>query len=182
VEPVRKMQRPSLSAARFERWQLLLLLFLCDPVSADDVVLSWTLPTGTEQYSDAGPYTNPGGTKIWQLVEDITDPEQDTITLAGYTPGVYKFVATAYDTEGVSSRVSGQAEKTVTSFKALAGAVVYQPVSITNGWWLLPVGTVSEDVECIVAERTRDKYAVPVSSVSWSPGVVPKPLVVADCS
>ena len=149
---------------------------------ADDVVLDWTNPTGTEQCSDAGPYTNPGGTAIWQLVEDITDPEQTSTTLVGYTPGIYKFVATSYDTEGVSSRVSGYAEKTVTSFMALAGAVVYQPVSITNGWWLLAVGTLSEDVECIVAERTRDKYAVPVSSVSWSPGVVPKPLVVADCS
>ena len=104
------------------------------------------------------------------------------MTLNGKLPGDYQYVATSYTTDGEESRVSGKAEKTVTQFTAATGTVVYQPVSITNGFWLLPVGTVSADVECIINQNVNGKYAVPTTSVSWSPGVVPKPLVVSDCT
>lgn len=148
---------------------------------ADDVVLSWTNPIDTEQCSNAGPYINPAGTYIWQLVQDVADPNSETFTLVDYLPGDYTFIATSYDTNGVGSRISGQTTKTVTTFTAVAGATVYQPVSIKNGFWLLQVGTVTSDIECIVSETVNGKYAIPDTGVSWSPGVIPKPLVVTDC-
>ena len=148
---------------------------------ADDVKLDWTNPTGQEQCTDAGPLTTLAGTRIWELVAEIDDPATTTVTLNGKLPGDYQYVATSYTTDGEESRVSGKAEKTVTQFTAATGAVVYQPVSIANGFWLLPVGTVSADVECIINQNVNGKYAVPTTSVSWSSGVVPKPLVVADC-
>jgi len=149
---------------------------------ADDVILDWTNPTGQEQCTDAGPLTTLAGTRIWQLVAEIDDPATTTVTLNGKLPGDYQYVATSYTTDGEESRVSGKAEKTVTTFTAAMGAMVYQPVSIANGFWLLPVGTVSADVECIVNQNVNGKYAVPTTSVSWSSGVIPKPLVVADCA
>ena len=148
---------------------------------ADPVTLTWTNPTENEQCVAGGPYDNPAGTRIWQLVQDVTDPDTATITLPTYKPGTYTFVATSYNTDGTGSRISGEAEKVVTQFTAATGAVVYQPVSITNGFWLLPVGTVTADIECIVAQNVNGKYAIPTTGVTWSPGVVPKPLVVADC-
>lgn len=151
-------------------------------VRAEDVTLTWTNPTETEQCTSGGVYMNPAGTRIWQLVQDVADPDTSTFTLTGYKPGAYTFVATSYDTEGVGSRISGHTEKTVTSFTAAAGATVYQPVSITNGFWLLPVGTVTSDIECIVEQTVNGKYAIPSTGVSWSQGVIPKPLVVADCA
>lgn len=160
---------------------VLYLAFCVKTVMAADVVLSWTNPTDTEQCTAGGPYDNPAGTRIWRLIADIPDPTADAFTLVGYKPGNYTFVATSYSTDGTGSRISGEADKTVTTFTAVAGAIVYQPVSITNGFWLLPVGTISADVECIVNQNVNGKHAVPTTSVSWSQGVVPKPLVVADC-
>lgn len=151
-------------------------------VRAEDITLSWTNPTGTESCTNAGPLTTLAGTRIWQLVAEINDPAATTATLNAKLPGDYQYVATSYTTDGEESRVSGKTTKTVASFIAVAGAVAYQPVSINNGFWLLPVGTVRADVQCITTQTVNGKYAVPSDSVSWSPGVVPRPLVVADCA
>ena len=150
-------------------------------VRADDVTLTWTNPTGQEQCTDAGPLTTLAGTRIWELVAEIDDPAATTVTLNGKLPGEYQYVATSYTTDGEESRVSGKTTKTVTEFIAVVGATVYQPVSIRNGFWLLPVGTVSADTACIVEQTVNGKYAIPNSAVSWSSGVIPKPLVVTDC-
>ncbi len=151
-------------------------------VRADDVTLTWTNPTGQEQCTEAGPLTTLAGTRIWELVAEIDDPAATTVTLNGKLPGEYQYVATSYTTDGEESRVSGKTTKTVTEFMAVAGATAYQVVTINNGFWLLPIGTVSADTECIVNQSVNGKYAIPTSSVSWSPGATARPvLVVSDC-
>ena len=149
---------------------------------ADNIDLSWTNPTGTEVCTDDGPLDNWAGTRIWQLVTEINDPNVTNYQITGALPGEYLYVSTAFDTDDEESRLSGSASKTVTSFMASTGATVYQAVSISNAWWLLPVGTMSSDTECIVGTSANDKYAVPTSAVSWSPGTTVRPLLVfSDC-
>ena len=163
---------------------VVLYLAYCVKVAvADDVTLSWNNPTGQEQCTDVGPLTDLAGTRIWELVAEIDDPATTTVTLNGKLPGDYQYVATSYTTDGQESRVSGKTGKTVTTFSAAAGSVVYQVVTISNGFWLLPIGTASGDVECITSQSVNGKYAIPTSSVSWSPGATARPvIVVADCA
>jgi hypothetical protein len=151
-------------------------------IFAETITLSWTNPTETITYTPAGPYTNPAGTRIWMLVADVNDPDATSFTLSSQPPGEYIFVATSYDDEGHESQVSGKATKTVSSFKALANSTVYQVVTIKNGFWTLPIGTLSADTECIVDHMVNGKYAVPQDNVVWAEGSSARPpLVVADC-
>lgn len=148
----------------------------------ESITLSWTNPTSTFTLTDAGPYTNPAGTKIYLLMDSTTDPTATTLTLPKMKPGTYEFVAVAVDDQGETSPISGATTKTVTSFKALAGSTVYQVVTIKDGLWTLPIGTLSLDTECIPEQQVNDKYAVPQSNVNWAPGSTARPpLVVADC-
>lgn len=104
-----------------EFWFLLFIMAMISiafPVQADDVILSWTNPTGTEVTSPGPAYTNPGGTRIWQMVADIPDPGQaiESHVLSAVKPGTYDYVATTYDDQGVESRLSGKTTKTVTAW------------------------------------------------------------------
>lgn len=151
-------------------------------VRAEDVSLSWTNPTGEESCTAAGPLTDLAGTRIWQLVAEIDDPTAESVVLPAMLPGSYQFVATSYTESGSESRVSGTASKTVATFTAVAGSPVYQVVTIKNGFWLLPIGTVSGDTACIVGQTVNGKYAIPNTAVNWSAGATARPvLVVADC-
>lgn len=161
---------------------VVLWLVLGGRAKADEVTLTWTNPTDNEQCTAGGTYDNPAGTRIWQLVADITDPTESTFTLPGYLPGDYTFVATSYSTDGVGSRISGEAEKTVTAFTAAAGSMVYQVVSISGGFWLLPVGTLDVDEGCNVDHQVNGKYSVPVASVTMTNPASRPIVVVADCS
>lgn len=158
------------------------ILLLPTSVLGEDINLSWTNPTGTFTLADAGPYTNPAGTKIYMEVAEVADPNATSYVLADMKPGTYRFVAVSYDTEGVASPVSNEAEKVVTSFKAPAGATVHQIVTINNAIWLLPIGTVTADTECITEQSVNGMYAVPVDAITWSPGSTARPpIVVANC-
>ena len=151
-------------------------------IFAEAITLSWTNPTETVSYVPAGPYTNPAGTRVWVLVADIADPDATSFVLPAQPPGEYFFVATSYDTDGHESQVSGKASKTVTSFKAFANSTVYQVVTIKDGFWTLPIGTLSADTDCIVEHTVNGKYAVPQDNVVWAQGSTARPpLVVADC-
>jgi hypothetical protein len=148
----------------------------------EGITLSWVNPVSTFNMVDAGPYTNPSTTRIYMLVDEVPHPAT-TITLPKMKPGTYEFVAVAVDDQGESSPVSGVATKTVTSFKALAGSTVYQVVTIKDGVWTLPIGTLNLDTECIPDQQVTDKYAVPQQgNIDWAPGSTARPpLVVADC-
>jgi hypothetical protein len=155
-------------------------------VYAGEVTLSWTNPVEQEQCTNAGPLPDLKGTRIYELVAETTDPALTAVTLTGKLPGEYTYVATAYvlDEEGnpVESRTTTNTVKTITEFKALAGATVYQVVTISNGFWLLPVGTVPVDTACNVNSVVNGKYGVPVDAIEWSPGTSARPIVVvADC-
>ena len=170
---------------RYNIWACLIALLTVVPVvpvQAEEITLSWTNPTETFNMTPAGAYTNPGGTKIYLEVADLTDATATTITLPPYKPGTYRFVAVSYDDQGVASPVSSPAEKVVTSFRALAGSTVHQVVTINNGLWLIPIGTVAADTECIPDQQVNGMYAVPVASVTWNSGTTARPpLVVAAC-
>jgi hypothetical protein len=151
-------------------------------IFAEAVTLTWTNPDRTFTLADAGPYTNPAGTKIYLKVAETTDPNVTSIEVPNMKPGTYEFVAVSVDDQGVSSPTSNFATKEVTSFKALAGSTVYQIVTIKDGLWALPIGTLSVDTECIADQSVNGKYAVPQTNVQWAAGSTARPpLVVADC-
>lgn len=164
---------------------ILLVLFIAyvKPAKADDIVLNWTKATETESCTNAGPYTNAAGTKIWQLVGDINDPDIETFTLPNMVPGDYEFVATSYDENGVGSRISGATTKTVTTFTAPAGATAYQAVTISTGFWMIPMATVDVDTECDPAVNVNGVYyRIPNDSYTWNTGTTARPvMLVAEC-
>lgn len=154
---------------------------------AEDNTLSWTPPTGTEECSDTGPL-QPGdllGYRIYLRVADIADPSVTSYVFEDMPPGEYTYVSTAY-TANAESRLSGAATKTVTSFFAPAGSQVYQPVTISSGFWMIPMGTLSADTDCDVTTEVTSagtKYhRVPQDNLVWSPGSTARPvMVVAEC-
>lgn len=161
---------------------MFVLIYSIPAALADDVTLTWTNPTGQETCTDGGPLTNAAGTRIWQLVADINDPNATSYVIPNMVPGTYQYVATTYDTDGDESRVSGKATKVVESFMAPAGSTVYQPVSISSGFWMIPMGTLSADTACDATQRANNYYRVPVSAVTWNQGTTARPVfVVAEC-
>jgi hypothetical protein len=149
---------------------------------AGDNTLTWKKPTETESCTNAGPLTNLAGTRIWQLVADIPDPDIETYTIEDQLPGTYEYVATSYDETGAESRVSGKATKTVDSFIAVAGSQAYQPVMISNGWWMIPMATMDADTECDVTQNANGYYRVPPGSYTWLDGSTARPvMLVAEC-
>lgn len=165
---------------------LLCLVLITRAVRGEEVTISWDNPVAQETCTDGGPLTDLKGVKVYELVGQTMDPALTEVTLTGYKPGEYRFVATAYvlDADGneVESRTTASVTKTVTSFAAPAGATVYQVVTITNDFLFLPVGTVSADTECITSVSVKGKYPIPTTAVSWSPGTTVRPvLVVTDC-
>jgi hypothetical protein len=161
--------------------KLLLLYLLCiSIVFAEDVDISWTNSDAAEECIPATPLPIEM-TRIWKLVTEV-EPTQTSYTISSQKPGEYVYAATHVDISGAESRLSGTANKVVTSFKASAGSIVYQVVTIRNGLWALPIGTLLVDTECILDQNVNGKHAVPQDNVDWSPGSTARPpLVVADC-
>lgn len=139
------------------------------PSKADNVSLSWTNPDMTEQCSPGTTYTNPGGTRIWQLVADIPDPEQaiTSYVIPGMKPGTYQYVATTYDDQGVESRVSGKAEKVVTDF-GVVDQRVYIVAKIPGNFLLLVVGTAPLGTPCNPNIEVNGMNAIPIDEVIFT--------------
>jgi hypothetical protein len=159
---------------------LFFLLFLA-PLSAwaGDISIDWTNPTNVESCTPAGLYDNPGGTRLWMLVADITDPAVATHMLTGWKPGDYVFTATSYDDTGTGSRISGVTTRTVTEF-VTTGTVAYTILKLQDEFALQPVGTITLGVACDVNQSVNGKYGVSRDAVSWY-GTVEPSVVVADC-
>lgn len=156
------------------------LVFL-EPAEAEDITLSWTLPTGSEVCTNDPTVPDIQATRVWQLVKE-TGPTDTSTVLPNMLPGDYTYVASVVDTQGQVSRFSGTTTKTVTAFIAPAGTTVYQPVSISTGFWMIPMGTVTADTQCDETQRANDYYRVPTSAVTWNEGVTAEPVfVVAAC-
>jgi hypothetical protein len=139
------------------------------PAKADDITLSWTNPTDTVVESPGPAYTNPGGTRIWQLVAEIPDPEQaiTSYVIPGMKPGTYQYVATTYDDQGVESRVSGKAEKVVTDF-GVVDERVYIVAKITGNFLLLVVGTAPLGTPCNPDIEVNGMNAIPIDEVTFT--------------
>ena len=159
--------------------KLLLIMLLMPAAHADDVTLTWTNPTGQETCSDAGPLTTLAGTRIWQLVAEINDPDAVTFTIPDQLPGEYSYVATSFTTDGEESRVSGKATKTVETF-VVTVETIYTVVRTNNRFLLLPAGTVPLGTPCDVDNSVNGKYAVDTDEVTWTGNIRPQ-VVVAEC-
>lgn len=93
----------------------------CGPVNGGptgSATLSWIAPTENE---DGTPLTDLDGYKIYYGTTpgdysasiNITDESRTTWVVDGLAPGTYYFVATAYNTQGVESVLSNEADKVV---------------------------------------------------------------------
>lgn len=163
----------------------LLFVAVTKVVRAEDVTLEWQAPTGSETCTADTTVPEPINYRLYQMVAEVPG-DALTHTFPAMLPGDYTYMATTVvnDEEGnpLESRGSGVATKTVASFKAAAGAQVYQVVTIENDFWFLPIGTVAQDTECLTEVRAKQYYAIPRDSVDWSPGSSARPqLVVAEC-
>lgn len=78
--------------------------------------LTWTAPT---QNTDGTPLTDLAGFKVhygatsgnYSVTMDYPDPNQTTAVIAPLTPGMWFFVATAYNALGIESDFSNEASK-----------------------------------------------------------------------
>ena len=155
------------------------LALLAGPVLAGDVTLSWTNPDRTFTMTDAGPYENPAGTKIYLEVADTSDPSAESIVLPAMKPGTYNFVAVSYDDQGVASPVSNPATKEVTEF-VTTDTTVYYPIPQPNGVLMLEIGSVPLGTPCNPDLPVQQYYAVDRALVTWV-GTAEPFLVVAQC-
>jgi len=157
------------------------LLAVASPALAGDVTLSWTNPDMTEQCVAGTAYTNPGGTRLWQLVAEIPDPTQSisTYTIPAMVPGTYDYVATTYDDQGVESRVSGKAQKIVTEF-VTTDTKAYYIIQQPNLFLAVVVGSVPLGTACNPDQSVNGLYSVPQSEVTFT-GTSQPLVVVAQC-
>ena len=161
------------------KWLWSLLLLFCAPAIAGENILSWTLPILND---DGSELTDLAGVRIYLRVHDTEDPTVTSWTHTGLELGDYTYVATAYNSEDIESVFSNEAHKVLEGLTADVGDIAYQVVSISSGFWLLPVGTISASTPCISDQSVNGKHAVPVSAVEWSPGTTARPVVVvSDC-
>jgi len=78
--------------------------------------LTWTAPT---QNTDGTPLTDLAGFKVhygatsgsYSVINDYPDPNQTTAVITPLTPGMWFFVATAYNAIGTESDFSGEVSK-----------------------------------------------------------------------
>ena len=86
--------------------------------------LSWTAPT---ENTDGTPYTDPDGYWLYYgqdqggpypLNERVTDPDQTSLVIQPLTPGIWYFVATAINQNGIESDFSGEAQKVIGDISA----------------------------------------------------------------
>ena len=164
----------------FGLWVITMYSLYAECAKADDITLSWTNPTATVVESPGPAYTNPGGTRIWQLVADIPDPDQaiTSYVIPAMKPGSYTYIATSYDDQGVESDVSGKAEKTVDVF-GVVDTRAYIVAKIPSGFLLLVVGTVPLGTACNPNTEVNGFNSVDPSTVTYTGAQ--DVLVVAKC-
>ncbi len=158
----------------------LFLALISAPVWADDVTINWTAPDGKEQCTAVTEVPDLAGYRIWELVATINDPAATSHVLPGKLPGDYTYVSSSLDTDGLESRLSNEATKTVTSF-TVSEETAYTMARIENAFILLPIGTVPVGTACDVTQSVNGKYVVHVDNVTWTSSNEAF-VVVADCS
>lgn len=178
-----------------KKWLLgLLLVLVASPVIAGSAILSWTPPNFNE---DSTPYINPQGYKLYYGLTqggpypteiDIPDFTIITYEVLDLSPMTYYFVATAYNTLGVESQYSGEAQKIILGIPNPPVGLIVDPSNLfaysisqtTNKIVLIPVGTVLESTPCDGAMSVNGHYLVPINTVQWA-GTSRPPVVFALC-
>ena len=164
---------------------LILALMVAYPVMADDADLSWVTPTETESCTPAGPLTNQAGTRIYQMIADISDPSITTYTVKGLPAGDYEFIATAY-TATAESVVSNRAGKTSTGLY-VSDDRAYFVLQVSSAdaqlFRTFDFGTVPIGTDCDASNSVNGLYVVDIDLVTMDEGqTIEKPnLAVARC-
>ena len=165
---------------------ILMLTFVAPIVWAGDAVLTWELPTGTEQCTAGTEAPVIASTEVWQLVH-VGGPTDTGATLSGLVPGDYTYTTSSTDDQGRVSRLSNQATKTVDTLNVdddKAYTVVQsggQFVAFIIG--TVPVGTVCDPnsmVKGLFDFLPFTAYGVPVADVTITGDTEPV-MVVATC-
>ncbi len=153
------------------------LVFWCAEVSAEEVTKTWTDPTHNE---DGTPIDQGENIRLWKLIDEV--PFGVETYTSEELPGTYTYAATATATNGAESKFSEDADRVVTLLSAEVGAQVFQVVSISNGFWLIPIGTLAVQGDCSPSQSVNGYHVVLNASVNWAPGSTARPVtVVADC-
>ena len=145
----------------------------------EDVTVSWSNPTEIETCTPVGPYTDPAGTKIYQLIATVDDPVAETFVIQDVKVGDYTYVARAYSAAGNHSKLSSEADRTVATFVTTA-APVYTIFRQPGVLIPVPVGDVPLGTPCEVTQTFNGLYAVPQDNVVWR-GSVESIVVFAQC-
>ena len=148
-------------------------------VSAGDVTLSWDTADRKSTLTDAGPYSDHAGTKIYMLVAEVDNPNVESVVIPDQKPDTYTYVAVSYDDDGVHSPVTVETVKEVTEF-VTTSATVFYPVAQPNGVLMLGIGTVPLGTPCNPNVEVNGNYAVDRALVDWA-GTAEPLLVVAQC-
>jgi hypothetical protein len=158
---------------------LIPLLLICNQLQAEDLTVSWTVPTRTQSCVDAGELTNAAGYKFYSKIAEVTDPTQSSVVIPALKPGDYEIVAVTYTDTGQESFLSNPTVKTVTEF-VTTEVTVYYAVQQPERFLLLPVGTVPIGTTCDPDTSVNGFYSVPPSEVT-STGTVTPMVVLAKC-
>lgn len=164
---------------------VLMLVPMCS--HAGETTLTWTAPTENE---DGTPLTDLAGFKLyWGTTTgdypnsvDIPNPATTTYLVENLTPGVWRFVATAYNEAGTESQYSNEAVKTIVDTVPLppgglaaAGDSAYIIVQSDDTLVLLDIGTITSNTQCspdvaVLDDNGLVGYKVPVAAIEpYSP-------------
>jgi hypothetical protein len=164
---------------------------------AGTATLTWVPPT---KNTDGTDYTDYGGFKIYYQLRDATsgyviDLPDNTNTMTTYVVtnlvvGTWDFQMTAYNASNNESEKTGIVSKVVLAdttplppglaFTSIE-TYVYNVVKKTNGFVLVPVGTIPLNTPCDITYMVNGKFGVPTSAVTWL-GTVKPIVVVTSCS
>ena len=158
---------------------MFLSAFIISDAQSGDVSLTLNAPVKQETCTPAGDLTDLAGFKVYQLVQDITDPTVTAVVIPDQKPGNHTFIATAYNSAGDESRATQPVSKEVTNFVTKAPNVYYV-IAQENTYVLLVVGNVPLGTVCNPDQSVNGKYGISITDVNWT-GTVRPLAVVAEC-
>lgn len=165
---------------------IFLLTFVVPMAYAGDAVLTWELPTGTEQCTVGTETPVIASTEVWQLVH-VGGPTDTEATLTGLVPADYTYTTSVTDDQGRVSRLSGQVTKTVDSL-LVDDDKAYTVVQSGGKFVAFIIGTVPVGTVCDASSMVKGEfdflpftaYGVPVADVTITGDTEPV-MVVATC-
>jgi len=154
------------------------------PGTNNPPTISWTLPIENE---DGTPLENLAGVRIFRQVHDTEDPTVTSWTGDWLPPGEYRYVSTAYNTEGVESVFSNDAFQVIGPLE-VSDDKAYTVAQSGGNFVAFIIGTVPVGTECDENSMVKGLfnflpftgYSVPVADVTITGNTEPV-MVVAVC-